>query len=198
VYIGSWDGRLYAINPKGIIQWSFLTNSRIDSSPSIGDDGTVYFGSNEGILYALDSNNKGKLKWKYVIGSRIHSTPSISRDGIIYVGAKDGRLYAVNSDGTLKWSYDTGDAITSSATISSDGIVFVGSWSGRLYALNPDGSLKGEYETEPAPVIDSSDVTQGQKYETRPILSSPAIDSQGTVYIGCTDGKFYAFGKGTK
>jgi len=34
--------------------------------------------------------------------------------------------------------------------------------------------------------------------QPRPILSSPAIDSQGNVYVGCTDWKLYAFGKGVK
>jgi outer membrane protein assembly factor BamB len=84
VYFGSQDGRLYAVSPEGRIKWSFLTEAKIDSSPSINEDGIVFVGAHNGILYALDSNNKGKLIWKYNIGSRIDSTPAISPDGTIY------------------------------------------------------------------------------------------------------------------
>ena len=61
--------------------------AKIDSSPSLSEDGIVYIGSHNGKLYALDSNNKGKLIWEYNIGSSIDATPAISVDGTIYVGA---------------------------------------------------------------------------------------------------------------
>ncbi len=47
-----------------------------------------------------------------------------------------------------------------------------------MYAIAPDGTLKWK-----------------QALSRFPILSSPAIDSQGSVYVGSTDWKVYAFGK---
>jgi len=78
----------------------------------------------------------------------------------------------------LKWNYNTGDVVTSSATISADGTIFVGSWNGVLSAIKPDGTLQ-----------------EKQNVSRLPILSSPCIDSRGTVYIGSADWKIYAFGK---
>jgi outer membrane protein assembly factor BamB len=53
IYIGSWNGNLYAINPDGSLRWKFATGSTVDSSPAIGNDGSLYFGSEDHNLYAL-------------------------------------------------------------------------------------------------------------------------------------------------
>ena len=53
VYIGSSDGKLYAINADGALKWTFQTKDAIESSPAIGPDGTVYIGSNDTHLYAI-------------------------------------------------------------------------------------------------------------------------------------------------
>ena len=41
--------------------WSYVTGFVINGSATIGVDGTVYFGSNDESLYAI--NNDGTLKW---------------------------------------------------------------------------------------------------------------------------------------
>ena len=43
IYIGSYDKKLYAINPDGSEKWEFLTKNWITSSPAIGTDGTVRY-----------------------------------------------------------------------------------------------------------------------------------------------------------
>ena len=63
VYVGSWDGKLYAINGKtGAKLWEFETGGEVDSSPAIGSDGTVYVGSNDKKLYAIKTDSKGPAK----------------------------------------------------------------------------------------------------------------------------------------
>ncbi len=52
VYVGSYDGYLYAIN-DGEILWKFRTDGNIVSSPAICCDGTIYFGSDDGRFYAV-------------------------------------------------------------------------------------------------------------------------------------------------
>jgi hypothetical protein len=42
--------------------WEFETGSGVDSSPAIGSDGTVYFGSGDGKIYALQTSSKGLAK----------------------------------------------------------------------------------------------------------------------------------------
>jgi len=172
IYVGSWDDKLYALNPDGTLKWSYITGGYVNSSPAIGLDGTIYVGSNDDKLYAL--NPDGTLKWSYETGDSIISSPAIGFDGTIYVGSRDYKLYALNPDGTLKWSYETGRSIISSPAIGFDGTIYVGSYDGKLYALNPDGTLKWSYKTGGY------------------VNSSPAIGLDGTIYVGSNDGKLYA------
>jgi len=128
------------------LKWSYTTDDYIRSSPAIGSDGTIYVGSDDYKLYALNPN--GTLKWSYTTDDYIRSSPAIGSDGTIYVGSDDNKLYALNPNGTLKWSYTTGDWIRSSPAIGSDGTIYVGSDDYKLYALNPNGCL---LYTSPSP-----------------------------------------------
>ena len=172
VYIGSYDNKLYAINPAGTLKWSYTTGNQIAGSATIGADGTIYVGSYDKRFYAI--NPDGTLKWSYTTGNQIAGSATIGADGTIYIGSKDKKLYALNPDGTLKWSYTTGNQIFSSAAIGTDGTIYIGSLDNKLYALNPDGTLKWSYTT-------------GNQ-----IYGSPAIGKDGTIYIGSLDSKLYA------
>ncbi|MBI4713426.1 MAG: PQQ-binding-like beta-propeller repeat protein [Planctomycetes bacterium] len=167
----------YVGSTTNTLKWSYTTGAGIlFSSAAIGSDGTIYVGSRDKKLYAI--NPDGTLKWSYSTGDEIYSSPAISSDGTIYVGSRDKNLYAINADGTLKWSYATGNCIYSSPTIDTDGTVYVGSFDGKLYAFNPDGTVKWNYDTGVANVI-----------------CSPSIGSNRTIYIGGTYldvRKFYA------
>ena len=54
----------------------------------------------------------------------------------------------------------------------------MGSGDNNLYAFNPDGTLKWSYTTGEG------------------VLSSPAIGSDGTIYVGSWDKNLYAIGAG--
>ena len=148
-----------------------LTSSNY-SSPAIGPDGTIYVGSQDDYLYAVNSN--GTLKWRLQTGGVVRSSPAIGPDGTIYVGSYDNRLYAINPSGTVKWYYITGSNIPSSPAIAADGTIIFGSSDKKIYALNPDSTLKWSY------------TTSGEIY------SSPTIAPDGTVYCGSNDDYLYA------
>ena len=118
----------------GTTKWSYATGNVIYSSPTISADGTIYVGSSDNSLYAI--NPDGTKKWSYATGNGIYSSPAIGADGTIYVGSYDHSLYAINPDGTRKWSYATGNGIYSSPAIGADGTIYVGSWDGSLYAIH--------------------------------------------------------------
>ena len=67
--------------------------------PTVGPDGTVFFGSTDYRLYAL--NPDGSLKWAYKTGWEIHTTPAVDPSGVVYAGSNDKYLYAFNPDGSL-------------------------------------------------------------------------------------------------
>ena len=119
---------------NGTLKWQYKTGDKIYSSPAIASDGTIYVGSNDAYLYAV--NPDGTLKWKYKTDCPISgSSPAIASDGTIYVGSGDAYLYAINPDGTLKWKYKTGNWIYSSPAVASDGTIYVGSGDHNLYAI---------------------------------------------------------------
>ena len=199
--------------------WQGTTGGVIFSTPSVGDDGVVYVGSNDNHLHAFYAN--GSAKWSYETGNWVDSTPTIGEDGTIYVGSWDNKLHAVNpADGSAKWTYETNNYITASPTISSSGLICFGSKDSVFYALNQDGSLAWEYFVGD-PVFASAatgedgtiyfgdeggvfhalnpDGSMKWTYETEvisdtnnSILSSPAIDSLGNLYFGSGNGYCYS------
>jgi outer membrane protein assembly factor BamB len=98
LYMGAVYYRLGAIvdyDDNGSFYWSYLMPDRgeVLSSPAIGVDGTIYVGSNNDSLYAI--NPDGTYKWACGTGGDVKSSPAIGPDGTIYVGSDDYKLYAI-------------------------------------------------------------------------------------------------------
>jgi len=125
--------------------WSFPTSGAMDSSPAIGDDGTIYVGSTDKRLYAISPN--GTNRWFFSTGGVIESSPAIGSDGTIYVGSGDKKLYAINPDGTEKWEFATDMPVASSPAVGADGTIYFGPVSGNVFALYPDGAVKWVFNT---------------------------------------------------
>jgi outer membrane protein assembly factor BamB len=140
------DTNFWAINPDGTIKWSFETDDGVESSPAIGHDGTIYFGSYDSTFYAVtDNGTYGTLKWKYKTGGPIDGSPTVDGDGTVYIGSRDSTLYAFNPDGSVKWIYPLADATESSPTIDGNGFLYIGDFSGKFHVLGtgaPDVGVK--------------------------------------------------------
>ncbi len=130
------DTSFWAFNPDGSQKWAFATGSGVESSPAIGPDGTIYFGSYDGCLYAVtDAGDRGILQWKFQTGDAVDGSPTVDGDGNIYFGSRDSTLYALYPDGTVKWTFVAGDGFESSPTIDGNGMLYIGCFDGKLYAL---------------------------------------------------------------
>lgn len=106
IYVGSYDGHLYALNSTGTQKWAFYAGGPVVSSPAVGANGNVYFGSNNGYLYSVYPN--GTLEWKFRTDGVVDSSPAIDSTGMIYFGSSNGVVYALDSSGTLIWKFNTG------------------------------------------------------------------------------------------
>ena len=91
------------------LKWKYATGGAVVSPPALGPDGTVYVGSNDNIIYAI--NVTGGLKWKYATGGQVQSSPALGPDGTVYVGSGDYNIYAITSTGGLKWKYATSNLV---------------------------------------------------------------------------------------
>jgi eukaryotic-like serine/threonine-protein kinase len=104
----------------------------VTSSPAIGSDGTVYIGSKDNKLYAINGKTGVKL-WEFETAQQ---SPAIGSDGTVYVGGgREGgkKLYAINGKTGVKlWEFETGGTVYSSPAIGPDGTVYVGSWDKKL------------------------------------------------------------------
>lgn len=184
VYIPSASSSFYAINSDGTLKWTYhAENSFNYSSPTIGQDGTIYVGCN---LDLLAISPGGSLLWKYRVGDSIMSTPAISKDGTIYVRSGTKYLCAVNSDGSLKWKLNLGSATFGgglSPVIAADGTIYTSGIApftrsddsvvdvDSLYAINPDGTTKWIFNS-----ISPAEIGQGGFV--------PALDSSGNICLG--------------
>ena len=158
-----------------IANWStpYSTGGTIFSSPAIAADGTVYIGSNDNKLHAINSD--GSPKWTFTTGDWVDSTPAIGADGTVYFGSWDNKLYAIDpSNGSKLWDFNTSSCIIASPAIGVDGRIYFGSKDEFFYALESNGSLAWE------------------TYIGNPITTSAALGQDGTIYFGDENGTFHA------
>jgi outer membrane protein assembly factor BamB len=197
-HTGVYSGRPILSEPK--LKWKFRTEGEIIASPTV-DHGTVYVGSTDGNLYALDAKT-GSLRWKYKANARIVSSAAIW-NGTVYVGSYDRNFYAIDAlTGNLKWKFKTAaerrfaaehihgtypyaetmpdpfDFYMSSPAVSN-GLVYFGSGDGNIYALD---AMTGAVTW----TVKTGDV----------VHASPAV-ADGVVYVGSWDSYFYALDAGT-
>jgi len=172
IYFGTFNGRLWAVNPNGTRKWVFRAGREIKSSPAVGADGTIYFGSRDRKFYAVDAN--GREKWTFKTGAWVDSSPALAQNGTVYFGSWDGSFYALEANGSKLWEFKTGKPVVSSPAIGQSGNVYFGSHDTRLYALSPEAGKLWEFKTG------------------GPIVSSPALDWDGKIYVSSVDGFLYA------
>src|SRR5262249_53985349 len=111
------------------------------SSPVVAQN-TVYFGSGDGNLYAVDAVS-GDLRWKVATGDVVHSTPSYEH-GLLYYGTWDCAFWPGAAKKGTEWCRFPGGGtpeINNQACFASwpavaDGVVYTGCRDAQLYALD--------------------------------------------------------------
>ena len=90
---------------SGKIEWSRELASRTESSPLVAD-GRVYFGSENGTVYAMDADD-GNVRWRFRAGGAVKGGLALA-DGKLYFGDYGGRAYAIReSNGASVWRAST-------------------------------------------------------------------------------------------
>jgi outer membrane protein assembly factor BamB len=146
------------------VRWTFKAKDAVESTAAIVD-GTVYVGSLDEHLYALDLAT-GRQKWAYKAGPI--KAPVSVRQGLVYVGDADGLFHCVDAaTGTKRWTFETGAEITSGANFAGDNVLF-GSGDETLYCLSPDGKRLWEF-----------------KIQGGPVNGTPAVVGERTFVAGC-------------
>jgi outer membrane protein assembly factor BamB len=194
IYVGSADGTFYALRPDGKVLWRFRTGGVIDAAAAIGAydpsirSVPITIGSGDERLYHLRSGRHPgrRVAWAFAPtlppagGQQVswwEGNVAIGPGGTIYAGNTGGGAYAINPDGTQRWVAPRGQSVWTTPAFgqgSEAGDSFWGSVD--LYAFSLDLNGQQRWQT----------FTPGY------VTSSPALGSDGTVYVASFDHKLYA------
>ncbi|MFD0968388.1 outer membrane protein assembly factor BamB family protein [Plantactinospora endophytica] len=109
------------------LRWVFTAADETDAGPVVAA-GTVYLGSADGTLYALDAAT-GTVRWTYPI-PELDATLAVA-DGMLYLVGSE-TLYALDVDTRqVRWSFRVDGSLRSTLG-AADGLVYVADQHGRL------------------------------------------------------------------
>ena len=173
--VSTTDGLLYALTletderalPR--TAWrEFKADGKIWSAAT-ASNGTLYFGTMEHTVYAVDAE-EGTERWSFEVGGAVVGSPLVI-NGTVYVGALDRKIYALDAaTGEQKGEF-TGDNWFWAGLVSDGSTIYAATLGGNVYSL--DLNL-GERWSTPAEV-------------SGPVMAAPAILSD--TLIVATDAK---------
>lgn len=158
------------------VNWSFSIGSGyIVSSPTY-EDGSVFFGSTDGVVYSLDA--EGNENWVSEKGEKLSTSP-VATSNSVFIADITGVLYSLDpSSGETHWEYELGDRIEDSSPILLQDMVVLTGNKGEIKAINSqDGDVMWEANLSEA---DSGKI----------VNSAPATDGE-LIYFGTTTGEVY-------
>ena len=198
-----------------------LPGTAYKAAAIVGSYGQVIYTSDIGTLYATRTD--GTYSWTYEMPWAVTSTPALTRNGLVIVPTTDGMIHAVDElFGMAQWIYVApGETFSTDAVIGADGSIYAVSAEGFLHALNADGSSQWVVDLEaPTPrttptlclqgsiIVATEDPTRplimvsaggdilrtGVVSDGGPVAASPAVDSDGRVFVATLNGSVEAFG----
>ena len=176
LYVGNLDGYLYALSTAdGSLKWRFKTGGGVTSSALV-EGQTVYFGSKDDNVYAIDAATGTKVLWKFETGGDVISSPKII-GGVLYIGSNDKNFYALEAKtGKEKCHFTTKGEVVSYGTFYKD-LVFFGGGQG-------DGHIYG---------IEQGTCKKFFRYKTGYKIESDPVIVGDFLYVTSGDRKLYAF-----
>lgn len=131
------DGFIYAVDKKsGTYKWNFVVKSPVIgniTSGIINGSEHLFFGSDEGIFYCLDS--AGKRVWSFTAGGKLR-TEAVINNGLVWFGSADNSLYALDIvTGREAFRFKSDGNIYGKPLVSGNKIYF-GSTDGYIHSIN--------------------------------------------------------------
>ena len=209
LYIGSTDGKLYALDAKRWgIRWVFDAGDAIRYSATVLGN-RVYFSARNNKVYALDAKTGEKL-WEFKSKSWMDAPPIVS-DNKVYIGAFPSKIYLLNArTGTLEAmrertvriqgiEYGCAKGVfrpifpehnadvwrdqtngSESYPVTANGVVYIGARNGQLHAF------------------DAVSTSEMWTYQLGSFVDAAPAISEGILYAASGDGTVYAFTNATE
>jgi outer membrane protein assembly factor BamB len=225
VYVADTTGHVVALrvdSSSHSVAWTVNVDGPDYASPSIGEDGTIYTASDRQLVAITDMDTRGSIRWRFTAKRTIEVSSGVSPSGIVVVGTNGDKEYGIRPDGTAAWSIGLGDWTYSSPAVRSSGLAYFADNSGRvrtvdaatgrvLHMLAP--AAPGKEHAWTSVVVDShgnqywatmSGLIHGYTATGTALFSLPAsaaidgypaLGSDGTLYVGTTEGDLIAVGR---
>ncbi|MEW5901945.1 MAG: PQQ-binding-like beta-propeller repeat protein [Acidobacteriota bacterium] len=174
-----------------------------------GEEGHVYFSTDQGIVYCLDGRGQKKL-WQFAHRSPFGCAPALGPDKLV-LWDRDNAVLCLDKDGKQLWKVKVSARLSSGAALDQER-VYVGTEEGSLLALSQaNGDLLWHFEAgwkiEAEPVlwgdliiacslngslnfVDRRGRSRGTFEIGGPIRISPLVDGD-RLYVGTEDSVFY-------
>ena len=214
VVVGSWGGRVYGLDLRtGAERWVHRTDGDTLDSKKFGFDRravqssaaianrSVYVGSRDGAIYALDEAT-GQRRWRVSHrGSWVIGSPAVS-GGMVFVGSSDGHfVQALDPEsGREIWNLPTAANVLASPVVVGNSLVIAtartDAAAGDLLAVNPaTGAVRWRLPLDEA-TNSTPAAAHGELYlgtEAGTVLAihevSPAIPRLAVFYDSTLTGK---------
>lgn len=193
--------------------WSFKTDGPVRSSAVI-QDGRVYIGSADKMLYALDFDT-GQEIWSFKADSPIEAPPTVMGETVC-VGDLGGIVYAVHAEtGEKLWTYETEGEVAGAVNWTHLGerlCVLVGSHDAYVHCLDAGtGEPVWRFETDNyvngtvavsgdlcafggcdafVYVVRMADANEVMRIDAGAYVASSTVFDESRVYAGNYDGLF--------
>lgn len=190
--------------------WIFKCEDEVRGSPTY-EGGTIFIGSYDHNLYALDAAN-GEFMWKSPTEGGIVTKPVVTPDQV-FVGSEDGFLHAIHTrTGKLAWTYEVGSPIRSSPKYAEGHVIF-GADDGFLYCVNILSTRRafrfdsGE-SIRSSPYVTNENIYFGNEagdficldfrgqskwhYRAKRAITSSPVVTQGVAFFTSLDSSIYA------
>lgn len=160
--------------------WSTPVGDRICNTPAVGG-GKVFY-ANAGGRMGMSNGAPGEIRaldqitgqalWSFPTEKFAAATPLYDPvTNTVFVGAHDHRLYALNADtGEKRWDFKCPDIVWTQPSLDKNGTLYFG-------CCDDEGTVYA---------VDSKTGLAKWKHESGGSLATagPAVDAEGTVYIG--------------
>ena len=176
----------FALVPPFRVLWKQTADWSLIEFPPVVAGGRLYFGTNHGLVLALDAAT-GDVVWRRELGRCIASSPAV--DGVVVIVGVMGTPASCDEDvpsfvvaldrrdGRTRWLFRTGGPVESSPLVVGR-LVVVGSWDGSVFALDAaSGRIRWRFATH------------------GPVKGGAAL-ARGIVFAGSYDGFVYALDAG--
>lgn len=161
------------------IAWEFQNDRTTFATITLGPDGTVYAGSNQGV-FAISP--LGKLKWHAQYGGISYT--ALGPDGTLYAASMYGFAFGVSPDGQVNWKPGYGLIGFHAPPAVSPGAVLYANTTSDLYAFEPGSTTAAwSQNTFRAGAIAANSSLPGTATVGQNSAASPVIYSDDSIAL---------------